>query len=98
MNDNSTRVFFPGDRPVTRNLTVRGMKVTTRTPRRYAVVVVRPHDVYTNDGIYVRFAEVQKRTDNITTARTAERRYNFNRDPYMGVFAVVIDLTTGEEV
>lgn len=94
MNDNSTRVFFPGDRPVTRNIVVRGIRVTTRTPRRYAVVAVRPEPYTTDQGTYVAFAEVEKRTDNIATARTAVRRAYRG----MGVFRVVVDLTTGEEV
>lgn len=78
----------------THRLTVRGIKVTTRTPRRFAVVSVRPEDFIEGDMVYVAFAEVIKRTDNFTTARQVQQRHGWGR----GAFTVIIDLATGDEV
>lgn len=79
---------------ITRTFTVRGHKLRTRTNRRFVVVAVRPEPVTTDAGTYVAFADIRKRTDNIDTARTVARRYGFPP----GAFAVVVDLTTGEEI
>ena len=79
---------------VTHRLRVRGLRVVTRTPRRYIAVIVRPEDQVMNGARYVAFAEVIKRTDSLKTARTALDRHGFAA----GVHRVVIDTTTGEEV
>ena len=81
--------------PKTHNLTVRGIKLRTRTPRRFVTVAVRPEPYRTGDGhVYVPFAEVLKRTDSYQTAQGIQRRHL--RGP--GTLVVIIDLTTGEEV
>ena len=74
---------------------VRGHKVTTRSPRRYLVVAVRPEPVTDPEhGTYVAFAEIRKRTDSHTVAKnTARRLGRFN-----GGFHVVVDTVTKEEV
>lgn len=79
----------------THKLVVRGVKVRTRTPRRYATVAVRPNPVTDDDGrVLVAYAQVLKRTDNLQTAHAERRKFGIGR----GTFAVVIDLNTGEEV
>lgn len=80
--------------PKTHNLTVRGIKLRTRTPRRFVTVGVRPEPVVRPEGTYVAYAEVLKRTDSLETARAARRKHGFG----YGSFAVVIDLATGEEI
>lgn len=82
-------------RPTTHKLTVRGIPVTTRTPRRYIVVKVRPEPYTTEAGTYVAFAEVVKRTDSLDAARREERRDNSATFRY---FTVVIDTATGDEI
>lgn len=82
--------------PTTHKLTVRGLAVTTRTPRRFAAIYLRPTAVTVEgEGTYVAFAEVIKRTDSLATAKAAARRRGFG---YHGSFAVVVDLDTGMEV
>lgn len=80
--------------PTTHKLTVRGMKVITRTPRRYAVVTLRTEPVVTETGTYVPFIRVEKRTDSLVIAKRAKGAFGI----YRGAIAVVVDLTTGEEV
>lgn len=83
------------DRPTrTLRFTVRGHKVVTRTPRKYIVVAVRPTSKVTEDGVYVGFATVKKRTDKLDAARLVARRYGFK----LGAFAVVVDADTGKEI
>lgn len=81
----------------TQSFTIRGMKIRSRTPRRFLVVAVRPEPVTTEGGTYLAFATIEKRTDSITTARTFVR-WMCNRGRGIGVAVVVIDTTTGEEV
>lgn len=81
--------------PVTRTFEVNGFTLRTRTPRRYAVVTTRAEPVTTDEGTYVAFASVTKRTDNYQTAKTMQRRYGRTTH---GCYMVVIDLTTGERV
>lgn len=83
--------------PTTHKFTVRGIPVQTRTPRRYIVVAFRERDWMTENGIYVQFARVEQRTDNIATARRTARRYwENNRRVKCG--AVVFDTVTRQEV
>lgn len=79
---------------MTSTITVRGHKIRTRSNRRYVAVAVRPEPVTTPDGIYVAFATILMRSDNLATAKTKARLYGFPP----GAFAVVVDTTTGEEV
>lgn len=81
-------------RATTHTIHVRGIKVRTRTPRRYVAVAVRPEPIVYDDYTYVAFAHVLKRSDSYETARKEAARYGFPP----GAFAVVVDLTTGEEV
>lgn len=81
--------------PVTRTFTVNGFTLRTRTPRRFALITTRATPVTTENGTYIAYATVTKRTDNLQTARTAQRRYG--RD-FLGNYQVIIDLTTGEAV
>ena len=90
----------------TRKLEVRGIRVTTRTPRRFAAIAVRPETVTLTPedeavrifgrrpGTYPAFAEVIKRSDSYATARKAATKYG----RFIGGVAVVVDLTTGEEI
>jgi hypothetical protein len=80
--------------PKTHNLTVRGIKLRTRTPRRFAVVAVRPEPVTRDGHTYVACAEVLKRTDSLDTARAKRRSFGIG----IGSYAVIVDLTTGEEI
>lgn len=81
--------------PTTRKLVVRGIAVKTTTPRRYAVVAVRPEPWTASDGyVYPQFASVIKRTDNLDVAHATCRR----RGVGTGSFPVIVNLTTGEEV
>jgi len=77
--------------------TVRGHKVRSQSQRRYIVVAVRPEPVPTANGYYVAFARIERRSDNLATARKAARHYDFNLAGN-GSFAVVVDSATGEEV
>lgn len=72
----------------THTFTVYGHMIRTRTPRRYIVVAVRPHDVIDGDDRYVAFAEVLKRTDNHATAVREMRRFGWRAH---GAFAVLHD-------
>lgn len=78
--------------------TVRGHKIRSQSNRRYLVIAVRPAPVplagTAGKGMYVAFARVEKRTDNIKTARAAIRKYGHAN----GAFAVVIDAATGAEI
>ena len=80
--------------PTTRNLVVRGIKLRTRTPRRFATVAVRPERIERDGRFYMPYAEVLKRTDSIETARAKKRSFGIG----IGSFAVIVDLTTGEEI
>jgi hypothetical protein len=80
--------------PKTHRLDVRGLRVVTRTPRRFIVVAVRPEAIHTPEGWLVAFAHVIKRTDALSTARAAARRH----DRGHGVTVVTIDTETGEEI
>lgn len=82
----------------THNFNVRGIPVRTRTPRRFAVIAVRPEPFTNENGTYVAFAEVSRRTDNLETARAAKRRMLDNGYRMLGMTVVVVDLTTGEEL
>ena len=75
-------------------ITVRGHKVSNKTNRAYVVVAVRPEPITTERGTYVAFARIEKRTDNIDTARGCVRRYGRQN----GAFCVVVRSATGEEV
>lgn len=76
---------------------VHGHKVRTRTQRRYVIVTVRPEPVRTDkDDVYVAFARVDKRTDNVVTAKDYARRWANSLGP--GCLLVVVDTTTGKEV
>lgn len=77
-----------------RTITVRGIKIRTAAQRRFAVVAVRPMDIPHENGTLVAFARIIKRSDNIVTARNIARRGASG----IGVAAVVVDTTTGEEV
>lgn len=95
-------------RPVTHRLVVRGQKVMTRTPRRYAVVDVRPEEVvvppdnnYGTHGVLIPYARVEKRTDSLQTAVAFVNRHSrYGSRPLVGPGSVlvIIDLTTGQEV
>lgn len=75
--------------------TVRGMKVVSRSARRYIVVAVRPTAFRGDDDwLYISFASIHKRSDNLETARTEQRKYGHHN----GAFAVIVDSLTGEEV
>lgn len=78
----------------THTVDVRGHKVRTRTTRRYVAVAVRPKPIVYGDYTYAAFARVLKRSDSHETATKEAARYGFPP----GAFAVVVDLTTGEEV
>ncbi len=79
----------------THKITTHGQTVTTRTDRRFAVLTVRAEPIRSaHGGWYVAFASVEKRTDNLATARTQARKCV----RVHGLFPVIIDLTTGEEV
>lgn len=76
-------------------LTVRGRKVVSRSTRRYIVVAVRPTAFRgEDDWLYTSFVRIHKRSDNLETARTEQRKYGRHN----GAFAVVVDSVTGEEV
>lgn len=84
-----------------RTIDVRGHRIRTATQRRYVVVAVRTADVNVSLAhapgrveTYYAFASIIRRSDSLSTARTAARRYG----RVVGSFAVVVDLTTGEEV
>ena len=81
----------------THTLNVRGMKVRTRTLRRYVVVAVRDRVVqeeYAGGGLYTYepYVRVVKRTDSLAYAR------KFGGYLGTGLVHVVVDTTTGEEV
>lgn len=84
------------NRTTTVRLKVRGIDLATRTQRRYLMVAVRPEAVQTDQGVYVAFAEVQKRSDNLDTVRDAARKAGWHRGP--GMAYVVVDTVTGAEV
>lgn len=69
-------------------LTVRGYKLRNASMRRYLVVAVSHRD-----GNETGVATV-KRSDNLSTARTWQKRYGV----WSSSFAVIIDTVTGEEV
>lgn len=82
-------------------LNVRGIKLRTQTQRRYVVVMTRTEDTVVRDSLdqlvtYLKFAYVEKRSDNIDTARKAQRSAYNHRGPSCVV--IVFDTTTGEEV
>ncbi len=90
----------------TTTITVRGHQIRSRSNRRYIVVSVRPEaitihpgDVYEREpGTYVAFARIEKRTDSAATARTHQRRFRDGRYAGIGVYYVIVDTVTGEEV
>lgn len=77
--------------------TVRGQVVRSESRRRYIVVAVRANPIVTDQGTFVAFARVEKRSDSRETARTLARRFN-NGFQGHGVFAVVVDTVEGVEV
>lgn len=77
------------------HLIVRGQRVSNRSQRRYLAVAVRPKPVQTDEGTYVAFADIRKRSDNLATVRADQRRYGYQAH---GCFVVVVDTETGEEV
>ncbi len=81
---------------MTNTLTVRGMKVRSRSNRRYVVVFVRTEPYTDREGFtYQPKIEIERRSDNIETLRKHVSRsgrggHTFHR--------VIVDTTTGEEV
>lgn len=87
--------FMTTTETTTHKFVIKGFKITTRTPRRYAVVVMREEAVVNHLGTYMAFARVEKRTDNLVTARrAAQAACNFT----VKISAYVVDLTTGEAI
>ena len=84
---------------MTSTFTVRGMKLRTRTQRRYVVVFVRPETVQRDYRgslyTYEKTAVVEYRTDSFERARSYVARRGSGGD---SAFRVVVDTTTGEEV
>ena len=84
--------------------TVRGQKVRSQSNRRFIVVAVRPEAITNENGTYVAFARIVKRSDNVDTARTSARRWTADhraaarRYGSADDFAVVVDSTTGQEI
>jgi len=78
----------------THRLVVRGQVVKTRTARRYVVVAVRSEPVVVDGGVLVAFAQVERRTDSLETARRVARRGASGR----GVGVAIIDTATGAEI
>lgn len=86
---------------LTKTIKMHGMTLRTRTPRRYVVVTVRPEPItvverrfsYANNewttgpSTYVPYLAVEKRTDNLQTARKAAAK----ADHGPGSYAVVVD-------
>lgn len=79
----------------TKTFHVRGIRCRTRSPRRYAVVYVRPEATEFDGNTYQPYARVEKRTDNLATARRECRRFGYSPS---GAFQVIVDTTTGEEI
>lgn len=92
---------------MTTTINARGIKIRSRSQRRFVAVAVRPEDItITADsdahrifgravGTYVAFAEIIGRSDSLDTARRRAR----NSSSYgVGVARIVIDTATGEEV
>jgi len=75
-------------------INVRGHRVSNRTNRRFVVVGVRPEPRVVGDKTFVPFAEIVRRTDDITRARKVASKYGFSN----GAFAVVVNSETGEEI
>jgi len=73
-------------------LIVHGHKISNRSNRRYLAVAVRPEPVVTDEGAYVAFASVLKRSDKYETAARAAYNYGHSH----GAFAVVVDSLDGE--
>lgn len=74
---------------------VRGQKVRTSTQRRYVVIAVRSEPVHVaGEGTYVAFARIEKRSDNIETARKAAAKH----PRFVGGETVVMDTATGWEI
>lgn len=79
---------------MTHTLTVRGMKVRTRTTRRYVLVAARPEPYTDSEGrTYPPFIEVEKRSDSLATVAAWRKRYGWSAS----TSRVIVDLTTGEE-
>jgi hypothetical protein len=68
---------------------VQGQTTTTDRRRRYAVVAVRPQPIKTEQGMFVAFARVEKRTDSEETAIKAAALARTSAG--LGVEIVVVD-------
>lgn len=82
----------------TTTFTVRGHKVRSASKCRFVVVAVRAEPFVTEEGTYVAFAEIRKRSDSYATAQTHARRMRDNGGRGHGMTVVVVDTETGEEV